>query len=64
METKEEDFVTRLFAASTHTPILFFSSAGMAYKLKVWRLPAGDPRRKGRRWSTSCRSSRARGSPR
>ncbi len=48
MQTKEEDFVTRLFVASTHTPILFFSSAGMAYKMKVWRLPAGDPRTKGR----------------
>ncbi|MGE0533254.1 MAG: DNA gyrase subunit A [Hyphomonadaceae bacterium] len=48
MQTKEEDFVTRLFVASTHTPILFFSSAGMVYKMKVWRLPAGDPRTKGR----------------
>ena len=48
MQTKDEDFVTRLFVASTHTPILFFSSAGMAYKMKVWRLPAGDPRTKGR----------------
>jgi DNA gyrase subunit A len=48
MQTKDEDFVTRLFVASTHTPILFFSSAGMAYKMKTWRLPAGDPRTKGR----------------
>ena len=48
MQTKDEDFVTRLFVASTHAPILFFSSAGMAYKMKVWRLPAGDPRTKGR----------------
>jgi DNA gyrase subunit A len=48
MVTKDEDFVTRLFVASTHTPILFFSSAGMAYKMKVWRLPQGDPRTKGR----------------
>jgi DNA gyrase subunit A len=48
MQTKDEDFVTRLFVASTHTPILFFSSAGMVYKMKVWRLPAGDPRTKGR----------------
>jgi DNA gyrase subunit A len=48
MVTKDEDFVTRLFAASTHTPILFFSSAGMVYKMKVWRLPQGDPRSKGR----------------
>ena len=43
MSTREEDFVTRLFVASTHTPIIFFSSRGMAYKLKVWRLPASTP---------------------
>lgn len=48
MQTREEDLVTRLFVASTHTPILFFSSAGMVYKLKVWRLPLGDPRARGR----------------
>ncbi|MBS0386045.1 MAG: DNA gyrase subunit A [Proteobacteria bacterium] len=48
MQTKEEDFVTRVFVANTHTPILFFSSAGMVYKMKVWRLPQGDPRSKGR----------------
>ncbi len=48
MQTKEEDFVTRVFVANTHTPILFFSSAGMVYKLKVWRLPQGDPRSRGR----------------
>ncbi len=48
MVTKDEDFVTRLFVASTHTPILFFSSKGMVYKEKVWRLPQGDPRTKGR----------------
>jgi DNA gyrase subunit A len=43
METKDEDFVIRLFAADTHTEILFFSSTGMAYKQKVWRLPLGAP---------------------
>jgi DNA gyrase subunit A len=48
MTTKDEDFITRLFVASTHAPILFFSSAGMVYKMKVWRLPQGDPRTKGR----------------
>ncbi|MFZ2031784.1 MAG: DNA gyrase subunit A [Vitreimonas sp.] len=48
MQMKDEDFVTRVFVASTHAPILFFSSAGMAYKMKVWRLPQGDPRTKGR----------------
>ncbi len=39
MATRDEDFVTALFAASTHAPMLFFSSIGMVYKLKVWRLP-------------------------
>jgi DNA gyrase subunit A len=48
MAMKEEDFVTRVFVASTHAPILFFSSSGMAYKMKAWRLPQGDPRSRGR----------------
>jgi len=48
MQTRDEDLVTRLFVANTHTPILCFSSAGMVYKLKVWRLPLGDPRARGR----------------
>ncbi len=48
MQMKEEDFVTRVFVASTHAPILFFSSSGMAYKMKTWRLPQGDPRARGR----------------
>ena len=39
MATREEDFVTHIFVASTHAPLLFFSSTGMAYKMKVWRLP-------------------------
>jgi len=39
MATREEDFVTSLFVASTHAWLVFFSSSGMAYKLKVWRLP-------------------------
>jgi DNA gyrase subunit A len=39
MQTREEDFVSRLFVASTHTPVLFFSSRGKVYKEKVWRLP-------------------------
>ncbi len=45
---KEEDFVTRLFSANTHTEILFFSSAGMVYKEKVWRLPLGSPQARGK----------------
>ena len=48
MSTKEEDFVTRLFVANTHTPILFFSSRGIVYKEKVWRLPIGTPQSKGK----------------
>ena len=48
MATKDEDFVTRLFVASTHTPILFFSSRGIVYKEKVWRLPVGTPQSRGK----------------
>ncbi len=48
MATKDEDVVTNLFVTSTHTPVLFFSSAGKVYRLKVWRLPAGSPQSKGR----------------
>jgi DNA gyrase subunit A len=48
MQTREEDFVTRLFVASTHTPILFFSSRGQVYKEKVWRLPLAAPQARGK----------------
>ncbi|WP_411288451.1 DNA gyrase subunit A, partial [Phenylobacterium sp.] len=48
MATKEEDAVTRVFSANTHTPMLFFSSGGKAYKLKVWRLPVGTPTSRGK----------------
>jgi DNA gyrase subunit A len=48
MSTREEDFVTKLFVASTHAPILFFSSRGIVYKLKVWRLPLAAPQARGR----------------
>ena len=48
MSTKEEDAVTRVFSASTHAPMLFFSSGGKAYKLKVWRLPIGAPTARGK----------------
>jgi len=48
MTTKDEDFVSQVFVASTHAPILCFSSSGMVYTLKVWRLPQGDPRTKGK----------------
>jgi DNA gyrase subunit A len=48
MATKEEDFVTRLFVANTHTPILFFTTDGMVYKLKTWRLPSGGRNARGK----------------
>lgn len=48
MTTKDEDFVTRLFVASTHTPVLFFSSKGLVYKMKVYKLPLGSPTSKGK----------------
>ena len=48
MATKEEDVVTELFVTSTHTPVLFFSSAGKVYRMKVWRLPEGGPATRGR----------------
>ena len=48
MSTKDEDFVTRLFVASTHTPVLFFSSKGQVYKMKVYKLPLGSPTSKGK----------------
>jgi DNA gyrase subunit A len=48
MGTKEEDAVTHLFVTSTHTPVLFFSTAGKVYRLKVWRLPEGAPQARGR----------------
>ena len=48
MSTRDEDFVTQLFVTSTHTPVLFFSSRGMCYRMKVWRLPAASPQSTGK----------------
>ena len=48
MSMKDEDYVTTVFVATTHTPVLFFSSTGMAYKLKVWKLPPGGPATRGK----------------
>jgi DNA gyrase subunit A len=48
MQTREADFVARLFVANTHTPVLFFSSRGQVYKEKVWRLPPAAPTARGR----------------
>jgi DNA gyrase subunit A len=48
MATRDEDFVARLFVASTHQPVLFFSSTGQVYKEKVWRLPLAAPQARGK----------------
>jgi DNA gyrase subunit A len=48
MQVREEDFVSRLFVASTHAPVLFFSSQGQVYKEKVWRLPLAAPQARGK----------------
>ena len=48
MQTRDDDFVARLFVASTHTPILFFSSRGQVYKEKVWRMPVANPQSRGK----------------
>ncbi len=48
MSTRDEDFVSRLFVANTHTPLIFFSSLGQAYKVKVWRLPLAAPNARGK----------------
>ncbi|MEO0635977.1 MAG: DNA gyrase subunit A [Pseudomonadota bacterium] len=48
MATRDEDFVSRLFVLNTHTPVLFFSSRGIVYKLKVWRLPLAQPQSRGK----------------
>ncbi|PHR58217.1 MAG: DNA gyrase subunit A [Robiginitomaculum sp.] len=48
MAMKDDDYVTSVFVATTHTPVLFFSSTGMAYKLKVWKLPIGGPNTRGK----------------
>ena len=48
MATKQEDAVKEMFVTSTHNPVLFFSTAGKVYRLKVWRLPEGGPATRGR----------------
>ncbi len=48
MATKDEDFVSDIFVASTHTPMLFFSSLGRVYKLKVYKLPLANPQARGK----------------
>lgn len=48
METKEEDFVHDLFVANTHTPVLFFSTIGIVYKMKVYKIPLAGPKSRGK----------------
>ena len=48
MQTKDDDFVRHIFISNTHQPILFFSSKGMVYRLKTWRLPLSSPQAKGK----------------
>ena len=48
MQTKEDDVVTTLFVANTHTPLLFFTTDGMVYKMKTWRLPLAGRTAKGK----------------
>ena len=48
MSTKDEDVLTQVFVASTHTPVLFFSTKGLVYRLKVWKLPEGTPQARGK----------------
>ena len=45
---KDEDFVSELFVASTHTPILFFTSKGIVHRMKVYQLPLGNPQSRGK----------------
>jgi DNA gyrase subunit A len=48
MATRDEDFVSQVFVVNTHTPVLFFSSTGIVYKLKVYKLPLGTPQARGK----------------
>ncbi len=48
MATKDEDFVTTLFVANTHTQLLFFTTDGIVYKLKTWKLPLGGRNTRGK----------------
>ena len=48
MATRDEDFVSELFIANTHAPLLIFTTGGKVFKIKVWRLPIGTPQARGR----------------
>ena len=48
IKTRDEDYVVQIFTANSHTPILFFSTQGLVYKLKAWKIPQGSPNSKGK----------------
>jgi len=48
MQTRDEDYVIQIFTANSHTPVLFFSTQGLVYKLKAWKIPQGSPNSKGK----------------
>jgi len=48
IKTRDEDFVIKIFSVNTHTPVLFFSTQGLVYKLKAWRIPTGSSTSKGK----------------
>ena len=48
IKTRDEDFVVKIFTASSHTPVLFFSTQGLVYKLKAWKIPQGTANSKGK----------------
>ena len=48
ISTREEDFVVQIFTANTHTPVLFFSTQGLVYKIKAHKIPEGTPASKGK----------------
>ncbi|MEL6877032.1 MAG: DNA gyrase subunit A, partial [Pseudomonadota bacterium] len=48
MSTKDEDAIAEMFVTSTHNPVLFFSTSGKVYRMKVWKLPEGGPTTRGR----------------
>ena len=48
MSTREGDFVSQVFVTSTHTPVLFFTTRGMVFELKVYKLPLGGPQARGK----------------
>jgi len=48
IKTREEDYVVQIFTANSHTPILFFSTQGLVYKLKTWKIPQGTASSKGK----------------